>query len=191
MCAGRLFQFTCGSPWWVTLPRSKWPHAAERILGAAADAPFHATPTAPPPDDCIWDDVHGDRRQELVCIGVRMNRAAVEAALRGALVTDEEFAAGPTAWEEWDDPFDFFPYEDELDDEEEAEGEGGGTGTPEDAAVVHSVPGVAAAAGEAHGHHVHGAHCSHGHHGDSDDKSGVRRVVTSAGVTMVKKEDTA
>ena len=37
-----------------------------------------------------WDAVHGDRKQEVVIIGIRMNRADVEAALNSCLCTEEE-----------------------------------------------------------------------------------------------------
>ena len=36
---------------------------------------------------------YGDRRQEIVFIGAQMNRAAIEAQLDGALLTQEEMEA--------------------------------------------------------------------------------------------------
>ena len=47
-----------------------------------------------------------DLQSELVVIGQAMDKAAVDAALREALVTDEELARGPDAWAaDLDDPF--------------------------------------------------------------------------------------
>ena len=82
-------------------------------------------------------------------IGQNMDRPRIEAALTHALLTDEEFAAGPSAWEDYNDPFDFFPYE----DDEEEEEDGGG----DDEGAEHSKNGDAPGR---HGH-VHGPQCSH------------------------------
>lgn len=122
--AGRQYEFTQGRPWWATVPRSRWPAAVSSLLEREGQ----------------WDAVYGDRGQEIVFIGCGMDKAAVEAALEGALVTDGELSSGPEVWEGWDDPFDFFPYEDEEGEGEDGEGEG-------------------------HGHdegHVHSEACAHG-----------------------------
>lgn len=117
-----------------------------------------------------WDAVYGDRAQELVFIGCGMDQGAVRSALEGALLTDDEFALGPEEWDGWDDPFDFFEYED--DGEEGEEGEGEGELEPE---VGHA--------------HVHTAACAHGHHhahaAEGDGGGGAvglpRRIVTKDG----------
>ena len=49
-----------------------------------------------------------------------MDKSVVADALRAALVTEEEYLAGPDVWNEEEDPFDFFPYEDELEDNNES-----------------------------------------------------------------------
>ena len=51
-----------------------------------------------------WLEPFGDRQQEIVVIGVQMNRSQVEAALSSALLTDDELALGQSAWAAWPDP---------------------------------------------------------------------------------------
>ncbi|MFD8497816.1 ribosome hibernation factor-recruiting GTPase MRF [Amycolatopsis sp. NPDC059657] len=52
-----------------------------------------------------WHPEHGDRAQEIVVVTDRATPDEVEAALTGALLTDEELAAGPPAWQCYPDPF--------------------------------------------------------------------------------------
>jgi G3E family GTPase len=52
-----------------------------------------------------WQEPWGDRRQELVLIGVRWNKAVQRAMLETCLLTDEEMQAGPGAWQQYVDPF--------------------------------------------------------------------------------------
>jgi hypothetical protein len=52
-----------------------------------------------------WDPQWGDRRQELVFIGIDMDEAAMRRALDAALLTDAEFAQGPGRWSTLPDPF--------------------------------------------------------------------------------------
>lgn len=57
--------------------------------------------------DEIVEDIPGagPARQELVVIGVEMDRAGLLAALDSCLLTDQELAAGPEAWRAYPDPF--------------------------------------------------------------------------------------
>lgn len=55
--------------WWTAIPQSRWPNTPEF-------------------DDLIrhyWDDVYGDRRQEIVFIGIDYDEAALRARLDGCL----------------------------------------------------------------------------------------------------------
>ncbi|MFG2041532.1 GTP-binding protein [Dactylosporangium sp. NPDC048998] len=52
-----------------------------------------------------WDPVFGDRRQELVLIGVGLDGDGLRAALTVCLLTDGEIAAGEDAWRALPDPF--------------------------------------------------------------------------------------
>ena len=52
----------------------------------------------------VWEPDHGDRRQELVFIGIEMPQEAIEATLDGCLLTDAEMASGASGWASLDDP---------------------------------------------------------------------------------------
>lgn len=57
-----------------------------------------------------WAGDHGDRRQELVFIGIGMDRAQHVSRLDACLLTDAEMSGGPRAWARFEDPFpDWFP----------------------------------------------------------------------------------
>ncbi|MBO9196704.1 GTP-binding protein [Rhizobium sp. 16-449-1b] len=70
--------------WWATIPREDWPDHPQ----------FEAQMRGQ------WDDAWGDRRQELVFIGVDMDEAGIRAALDGCLAS-----ANPHDWPELEDPF--------------------------------------------------------------------------------------
>jgi G3E family GTPase len=53
----------------------------------------------------IWHPRFGDRRQELVLIGVDMPEADIRQALDACLLRDDEFVRGPVAWQQIPDPF--------------------------------------------------------------------------------------
>ncbi|MFB7876718.1 GTP-binding protein [Nocardia sp. NPDC056064] len=52
-----------------------------------------------------WSSLEVPPGQEIVFIGVRLDAPAVRRALDAALLTDPEYAAGPTAWTTYPDPF--------------------------------------------------------------------------------------
>ncbi|MFW5454657.1 zinc metallochaperone GTPase ZigA [Thioalkalivibrio sulfidiphilus] len=53
----------------------------------------------------LWDEQFGDRRQELVFIGMNMDESNLRARLDACLLNDEEMTRGPQAWQQFDDPF--------------------------------------------------------------------------------------
>lgn len=55
-----------------------------------------------------WDPLAGDRDTTLVVLCHEADPEVVLAALREALITDDELAAGQELWATWDDPFEQF-----------------------------------------------------------------------------------
>ena len=80
--------------WWAAQPRDEWPEDDELAAEIAADW-FGA------PEDATI----GDRRQELVLIGVGLDAEVWRAKLDACLLTDDEYAAGPQGWAHLPDPF--------------------------------------------------------------------------------------
>ncbi|ULX56321.1 hypothetical protein CKX93_00500 [Ectothiorhodosinus mongolicus] len=76
--------------WWAAMPEDKRPVNAE----------WWETGVLP-----VWDEQFGDRRQELVFIGIDMDAAALSARLDECLLTDQELAFGPEHWKCFEDPF--------------------------------------------------------------------------------------
>lgn len=97
--AGATARHGPGATWWAAVPRPDWPDDAETL-------------------DYIeehWTEPWGDRRQELVLIGIDIDEAALRANLDACLLTDAEIAGGPEAWARMEDPF---PAWDDSEDEE-------------------------------------------------------------------------
>ncbi|MFC7341335.1 ribosome hibernation factor-recruiting GTPase MRF [Saccharopolyspora griseoalba] len=55
--------------------------------------------------ELTWDDYYGDRAQELVVIAHEADPGEITRALRRAVLTDDELAAGREAWGAYEDPF--------------------------------------------------------------------------------------
>ena len=87
--AGGLVRHEPAGTWWATMPQSEWPmdEEARRELLAR------------------WHPQWGDRHQELVVIGRKMDAGELREALNVCLLTDEEMKAGPVAWAAMHDPF--------------------------------------------------------------------------------------
>jgi G3E family GTPase len=75
--------------WWAAVPPEEWPTDQAMLRAISAD--------------CEGD--LGDRRQELVVIGIAMDEADLRARFEACLLTDEEMAAGPSVWAAFRDPF--------------------------------------------------------------------------------------
>ena len=56
-----------------------------------------------------FEGAWGDRRQEIVLIGVKMDRKAIESRLDTCLLSESEMKQGPEAWAKFDDQFPKFP----------------------------------------------------------------------------------
>ncbi|KAL7545161.1 hypothetical protein ACHAWF_008516, partial [Thalassiosira exigua] len=80
--AGHHFSLVPGNPWWADIDKEHWPADLE-----AAIAP-------------LWDEEFGDRQQEIVIIGQRLDEAAITAALNECLLSDEEVKRGRDSWHE-------------------------------------------------------------------------------------------
>ena len=78
-----------GGSWYAALPKSEWPEDEEAREQLQSD----------------WREPWGDRRQELVFIGVGLDEARLRAKLDAALLTDEERAKGAPGWARLPDPF--------------------------------------------------------------------------------------
>lgn len=73
--------------WWAAVPKNRWPE----------DGSFEHFVLR------HWDPVWGDRRQELVFIGIGLDKAAISKALDACLVPTDEF--NPEKWKRLNDPF--------------------------------------------------------------------------------------
>lgn len=80
--------------WWAAQPRAEWPQDDELAAEIAAD--WHGEPE---------DASIGDRRQELVLIGVALDAQRWREKFDACLLTDDEYALGPQGWQRMTDPF--------------------------------------------------------------------------------------
>jgi G3E family GTPase len=87
--AGGSCRFEASGTWWCTAPKQYWPDDEESRLR------IHK----------MMQEPYGDRRQEIVLIGIGLNRESLTEMLDACLLTDEEMAEGPDAWEKYPDPF--------------------------------------------------------------------------------------
>jgi G3E family GTPase len=75
--------------WWAAAPRTHWPedkNSLEYIEG-------------------LFQEPFGDRRQEIVIIGVDVDKDAIIKGFNNALLTDDELSQGEEAWKAYEDPF--------------------------------------------------------------------------------------
>lgn len=75
--------------WWASVDRSHWP-TEESYLSEIT---------------CNWQEPYGDRRQEIVLIGMNMDRDSLTERLNECLLTQEELNLGEEAWKDFSDPF--------------------------------------------------------------------------------------
>ncbi len=87
--AGRMTDYQPLGYWWSSVPKERWPTDSESIreIEEVMQKPF------------------GDRRQEIVVIGVDMGEAAVVAEFEACLLTHDELSKGWASWKKLPDPF--------------------------------------------------------------------------------------
>ncbi len=87
--AGGSFRVEPAGRWWAVAPRERWPNDPQSVAWI----------------DSKWEEPFGDRRQEVVIIGVKLDEQHIRAMLDTCLLTNEELAMGPAVWDAWPDPF--------------------------------------------------------------------------------------
>ncbi len=75
--------------WYAALPKEQWPDDPEQLRSI----------------ERCWVEPYGDRMQEIVFIGIDMERDAIERDLNECLLTDAELERGPAHWKRFKDPF--------------------------------------------------------------------------------------
>ena len=88
--AGQVLAAEPGGAWWAETPRAEWPKDDPELLAEL---------------NSLWDEVWGDRRQELIIIGQDLDADEARDALNGCLLTDSEMHSGPSSWASLADPF--------------------------------------------------------------------------------------
>ena len=91
--AGRVMELSPQGVWWADVPQDQWPDDPEVRADILSN----------------FEGEFGDRRQELVFIGRKLDEPAMRAALDAALMTDAEMTGGPTVWSKIRDPFPEWP----------------------------------------------------------------------------------
>ena len=105
--AGVCFNLAPAGLWWAAADPEEWPE--ESFYRQEVDA--------------LWEEPYGDRRQELVFIGIDLDRDRIVTLLDACLLTDEEYALTPPGWAWLEDPL---PPIDDPADDDDAEGEDDG-----------------------------------------------------------------
>jgi G3E family GTPase len=99
--AGRACSHQSAGRWWSSVPRELWPD--DDTLRASILSEFRGP--------------FGDRRQEIVVIGQRLDEALIRARLDACLIDPLEMRLGPIGWAQLPDPFP--PWEPEPTDDGE------------------------------------------------------------------------
>ncbi|HMP05080.1 MAG TPA: GTP-binding protein [Lacipirellulaceae bacterium] len=87
--AGVSVQLNPVGAWWAASAAEEWPDEPEAVAEIRRD----------------FAGPYGDRRQEIVFIGVEMDRVVMESRLEECLLTDDEMELGPSGWADFADPW--------------------------------------------------------------------------------------
>jgi G3E family GTPase len=87
--AGGSSNISPGASWWSALPREEWPDDSDLRKNIEAE----------------WVAPWGDRRQEIVFIGIEINKDWICSQLDTCLLTDEEMTLGKDGWSQYEDPY--------------------------------------------------------------------------------------
>jgi len=91
--AGAVTRTELAGMWWVETPNEFWPEDDESFSHIKSR----------------WQEPYGDRQQELVIIGMGMNKAQLTESFDACLLTDIEEAMGKENWQNFYDPFPLWP----------------------------------------------------------------------------------
>jgi G3E family GTPase len=86
--AGQVASLECAGRWYAASPQEEWPTDQDDLDVLKGD----------------WDEVYGDRGQELVFIGQDLDETAAKRKLNACLVTEEEDRGGVPLWKQFRDP---------------------------------------------------------------------------------------
>lgn|GEM_PF-65272 len=162
--AGNSCQLDPEGTWWAYTPPTQWPHDEHARATILVD----------------WDATWGDRRQELVLMGLGLQEEKLTLGLKACLLTDEEFAAGEASWVLMDDPFPSWAGHLLTAEHDEDEHDHAGH------AHVHADGSVCTHPSHAHDDHAHGkdhvhahdhAHDHHDHDHDGEDAFAERETL--------------
>ena len=98
--------------WWAAQDRSEWPDGDDELAAEIA-ADWYGNPE---------DMSIGDRRQELVMIGVGIDPTEWTAKFDACLLSDEEYALGPEGWQQFADPFPVWEFDEDEHDHDHDHG---------------------------------------------------------------------
>lgn len=87
--AGAVTRTELAGMWWVATPSEYWPEDADSFQHIKSR----------------WEEPYGDRQQEIVIIGMQMDKANIEASFNACLLTEDEIALGMASWRQLTDPF--------------------------------------------------------------------------------------
>ncbi len=87
--AGAIGRYEAAGRWWAATPKNRWPDDDELIRHAIEN----------------FEGEYGDRRQEIVFIGMHMNQPAITETLDACLLSDTEMKMRMPGWKKIPDPF--------------------------------------------------------------------------------------